>query len=376
MKKIERNLKITLNNEWNSGKVLIILGPRQVGKTTLIKDVCEENGDFLFFNGDDYEDKMLLTDTSENKLRLLIGNHKTVFVDEAQKIKDIGTTLKIIHDRIPDVRVIVSGSSALDIANSVNEPLTGRKWEHQLFPISWNELIKYQGYKEVRKNLNHHLVFGMYPEVLMNPFKAEDILKELANSYLYKDILQFDAIRKPEVIDKLLLALALQVGAEINYNELSNSLRIDRVTVENYISLLEKAFIVFRLHPFAKNVRNEISTNRKVYFYDNGIRNAILRNYLPLENRQDVGALWENFLIAEKIKIRSYQKWNGRNYFWRTYAQQEIDYIEESNGNLSAYEFKWNPKAKAKFPSTFISNYNPIEKLIVTPDNMDEFLKE
>lgn len=375
MKKIERNLKIVFQKEWNSGKVLIVLGPRQVGKTTLIRDLCEENGDYLFFNGDDFEDKNLLTNASESRLKLLIGESKTVFIDEAQKIKEIGTTIKIIHDRMPKVRVIVSGSSALEIANSVNEPLTGRKWEHQLFPISWHELIKFQGYKEVRKNLNHHLIYGMYPEVLMNPLKAENVLKELANSYLYKDLLQFETIRKPEILDKLLLALALQVGAEINYNELSNTLRIDRLTVESYISLLEKAFIVFRLHPYAKNVRTEISTNRKIYFYDNGIRNAILRNYLPIETRQDIGALWENFLIAEKIKIRSYQNWNGRNYFWRTYAQQEIDYIEESNGQLSAYEFKWNPKAKAKFPTTFTHNYNPVEKLVVTPENMDEFLK-
>lgn len=374
MKKIERILQNTLNKEWNGGKIIMVLGPRQVGKTTLIKEICDSKGDYLFINGDDIEDKQLLLNAGETKLKQIIGQHKTIFIDEAQRINDIGITLKIIHDRMPSVQVVISGSSALELSNSVNEPLTGRKWEHLLFPISWQEMINHFGYIETHKNLSHQLIFGLYPEIVMNPLEAEKRLKELANSYLYKDLLQYQKIRKPEVLDKLLIALALQIGSEVNYNELANTLRIDRATIEQYISLLEKAFIVFRLQPLSKNVRTEISTNRKIYFYDNGIRNAIIRNFTSLELRNDVGALWENFLVAEKMKARHYSGWNGRAYYWRTYAQQEIDYVEESNGNYSSYEFKWSAKQQAKFPITFLNAYKPIEKQVVTPENMGDFL--
>jgi hypothetical protein len=374
MKKIERILQNTLNKEWNGGKIILVLGPRQVGKTTLIKEICDSKGDYLFINGDDIEDKQLLLNAGETKLKQIIGQHKTIFIDEAQRINDICITLKIIHDRMPSIQVVISGSSALELSNSVNEALTGRKWEHLLFPISWQEMINYFGYIETHKNLSHHLIFGLYPEIVMNPLEAEKRLKELANSYLYKDLLQYQKIRKPEVLDKLLIALALQIGSEVNYNELANTLRIDRATIEQYISLLEKAFIVFRLQPLSKNVRTEISTNRKIYFYDNGIRNAIIRNFTSLELRNDVGALWENFLVAEKMKARHYSGWNGRAYYWRTYAQQEIDYVEESNGNYSSYEFKWSAKQQAKFPITFLNAYKPIEKQVVTPENMGDFL--
>lgn len=375
MKKIERILQNTLNKEWNSGKIIIVLGPRQVGKTTIIKEICDSKGDYLFINGDDIEDKQLLLNAGETKLKQIIGQHKTIFIDEAQRINDIGITLKIIHDRMPSVQVVISGSSALELSNSVNEPLTGRKWEHLLFPISWKEMMNHFGYIETHKSLPHHLIFGLYPEIVMNPLEAEQRLKELANSYLYKDLLQYQKIRKPEVLDKLLIALALQIGSEVNYNELANTLRIDRATIEQYISLLEKAFIIFRLQPFSKNIRTEISTNRKIYFYDNGIRNAIIRNFTTIDLRNDVGALWENFLVAEKMKARHYSGWNGRAYYWRTYAQQEIDYVEESNGNYSIYEFKWSVKQKAKFPVTFLNAYKPIEKQVVTPENIDDFLK-
>lgn len=375
MKKIERILSEVIKKEWDNGKVIILLGPRQVGKTTLLLSLCEEEGDFLFLNGDDKEDKALLEHAGEARLKNLVGNNKTVFIDEAQRIPDIGLLLKIIHDRMPEIRVLVSGSSALEISNSVNEPLTGRKWEHLLFPISWQELVQHIGYKGARKNLSHYLIYGMYPEVLNHAGNAEKILKELTNSYLYKDILQYQQIRKPEIIDKLLLALALQIGSEVNYNELAKTLRIDRATVEQYISLLEKAFVVFRLLPLSRNSRNEISTNRKIYFYDVGVRNAIIGNFKFPEGRNDMGALWENFLIVEKMKVRSYAQWHGRSYYWRTYAQQEIDFIEEVDGTFMAYEFKWNPNAKGNIPKSFIEKYSPSATLIVTPDTMDEFLE-
>jgi predicted AAA+ superfamily ATPase len=375
MLNVKRDLVTTIGKKWNSGKVMILIGPRQVGKTTLLKSLCEAEGSYLFINGDNADDRLQLENAGENKLRSIIGAHKTVFIDEAQRIHDIGIILKIIHDQIPGVRLLVSGSSALEIGNTVNEPLTGRKWEYNMFPFSWNELKNHFGYLKNQHNIPQYLIYGMYPEVITHPNDAEAILNQIAGSYLYKDILQFQGIRKPEVLDKLLLALALQLGSEVNYNELSRTVGVDRGTVEQYISLLEKAFVVFRVNPLARNVRNEINTTRKIYFYDTGIRNAIIGNFKPLELRQDVGALWENFMIAERMKTHAYESWYGRTYFWRTYQQQEIDWIEEIDGAFSAFEFKWNPKkSKAKFSTTFLSNYPINTTMVVTPDNADEFM--
>ena len=372
---LERDLKINLLDKWNSGKVLIVTGPRQVGKTTLIRSLCEKEGNFLFINGDDGQDRMLLENAGEVTLRSIIGKFTTVFVDEAQRIPNIGITLKIIHDQIKTVRLIVSGSSALDISNNMNESLTGRKWEYQLFPFSWNELKNHFGYFTAIKNLPNYLIYGSYPEVITHPNDAENIVKQIAGSYLYKDLLQYQGIRKPEVLDKLLLALALQIGSEVNYNELSRTVGIDRATVEQYISLLEKAFIIFRIKPLSRNSRNEMNTSRKIYFYDNGIRNAIIGNFNLLDFRQDVGALWENFIISERIKVMNYNNLHGRSYFWRTYQQQEIDWIEERDGAFSAFEFKWNDKKKnVKFPKTFLDLYEVKETLVVTPNNIDDFL--
>jgi uncharacterized protein len=372
---IQRDIITIWRDKLDSGKVLILIGPRQVGKTTLIKSICEAEGDYLFINGDNTDDRLLLENAGESKLRNIIGKHKTVFFDEAQRIPDIGLLLKIIHDQIPSVRLLVSGSSALDISNSINEPLTGRKWEYTLFPLSWNELKNHFGFMHLQQNLSRYLIYGTYPEVITHPNDAQQTLQQIAGSYLYKDILQFQGIRKPEVLDKLLLALALQIGSEVNYNELSRTVGIDRATVEQYIALLEKALVIFRVLPLARNLRNEINTSRKIYFYDNGIRNAIIGNFKAIELRQDAGALWENFMVSERTKIQQYSRWHGRNYFWRTYQQQEIDWIEEVDGSFSAFEFKWSNKKKSKkLPTTFLNNYSVDKTMIVTPDNADEFL--
>ena len=370
---IKRALFQKLNEKFNKGKAIVLLGPRQVGKTTLI-NTCLEGQDFLFLNGDDPEIRNLLENTGISKLRLIIGKNTLIFIDEAQRIKDIGLIAKMIIDQFKEVQLIVSGSSALEINQSTQEPLTGRKFEYQLFPISWEEFENHVGYLEANTQLEERLIYGMYPDVLNNRSEAGEILKQLTTSYLYKDVLSITGIKKPELLDKLLKALALQIGSEVSYNELANLLQIDKTTVSKYIDLLEKAYIVFRLNSYSSNQRNEIKNNRKIYFYDNGIRNIIINNLNPLELRTDKGALWENFLISERIKLQQYNQLYTNNYFWRTVQKQEIDFVEETNGQVTAYEFKWNSKGKAKIPAVFLNQYNAIGK-IIDKENFREFVR-
>ena len=371
---INRLLASSIIEKWDSNKIIVVTGPRQVGKTTLIKNICERYGDYLFINGDDASARAEFNEPSEKYLKQAIGNHKILFIDEAQRIENIGLILKIIHDQLSGVKVIASGSSALDIADKTNEPLTGRKWHYNLFPISWQELVDYSGYFEAKLTLDQYLIFGTYPEIVNNMESAIMILQELTNSYLYKDLLQFKGIRKPEILDKLLLALALQLGSEVNFSELSRTIGVDRLTIEQYISLLEKTFVIFRVSPLSRNVRTEINKGRKIYFYDNGVLNAIKGNFKPLKNRKDKGALWENFLISERIKYLHYHRKFHRFYFWRTYQQQEIDWIEEFNGEFYAYEFKYKQKSGQKISKTFTDNYQPSATKIISKDNMNEFL--
>ena len=369
---IKRELFQKLNEKFNKGKAIVLLGPRQVGKTTLI-NTCLEGKDFLFLNGDDPEIRNLLENTGVSKLRSIIGKNSLIFIDEAQRIKDIGLIAKMIIDQFKEVQLLISGSSALEINQSTQEPLTGRKFEYQLFPISWEEFENHVGYLEANTQLEERLIYGMYPDVLNNRSDAGEILKQLTTSYLYKDVLSITGIKKPELLDKLLKALALQIGSEVSYNELANLLQIDKNTVSKYIDLLEKAYIIFRLNSYSRNQRNEIKNNRKIYFYDNGIRNMIINNLNPLELRTDKGALWENFLISERIKLQQYNELYTNNYFWRTVQKQEIDFVEETNGQVTAYEFKWNSKGKAKIPASFINLYNAIGK-IIDKENFREFV--
>lgn len=370
----DRKLEKTILEAWDDDKVIICIGARQVGKSTLITKVCREKGEFLFINGDDPEVHILLADAGEKRLLQLIGKHKIVFIDEAQRIKNIGLISKIIFDRIKNVKLILSGSSALEMANQLNEPLTGRKWEFHLWPISWKELEGKYGFLDASLQLEKRLIYGMYPEVILKSDQEQDILKQLASSYLYKDILNLQNIRKPEVLQNLLHALALQVGSEVNYNELAQLLRIDRKTVEEYIGLLEKTFIIFRLPALSRNERNEINNGKKIYFYDNGMRNAVLGDFRPLPLRQDYGSLWENFIISELRKKVDYDQITNRDYFWRTYQQQEIDYIIEKNGQFYAYEIKWNPMRKVKFPVTFTKAYPDTETHIINRNNFMDYL--
>ncbi len=369
---INRTLTQRIASKVGRGKAIVVIGPRQVGKTTLIRDFLRDSK-FQFFDGDDPTVRAVLDTPNTARIRDLIGNKRIVFIDEAQRINNIGLTLKIIVDQFPEVQLWVSGSSSFSLFNELNEPLTGRKWEYEMFPVSWEEYQQHVGYLEAERQLASRLIFGMYPDVINHPGEEAEVLRNLVGSYLYKDVLALAGIRKPEVLDKLVQALALQVGSEINYNELSGLVGIDRITVENYISVLEKAFVVFRLPSFSRNVRNEIKKGKKVYFYDTGIRNAVIGDFNDLALRNDVGALWENFLIAERHKQNRYKQTGARSYFWRTTQQQEIDYIESAGVKLSAYEFKWNPKRKVQVPRTFSNNYDATEHT-VNRDNFREFV--
>ncbi len=369
---IRRTITERIKSKLNRGKAIIIVGPRQVGKTTLIRELIKDE-DFLFFDGDDPSTRTLLDTPNTKQIKSLLKQKKVLFIDEAQRINNIGLTVKIIIDQIKDVQVWVSGSSSFYIFDEFNESLTGRKWEYQLYPISWEEFENHEGYLSAERQLEDRLVYGMYPEVINHPGEEAEILKELTSSYLYKDILAYGGIKKPEVLDKLVKALALQVGSEVNYNELSQIVGIDRNTVEKYITILEKGYVIFKLSSYSRNVRIEIKKGKKIYFYDNGIRNAIIGNMNKMALRTDVGALWENFLVAERLKQIEYKKSFANSYFWRTTQQQEIDYIEEKNQKLYAYEFKWNPNKKAKISKTFVNNYDT-DTLVINRENFRDFV--
>jgi hypothetical protein len=346
-----------------------------VGKTTLVKSISKESGHrTLWINGDEADSNDLLSHTTSTRLKTLIGNNTLFVIDEAQRITNIGLTIKLIVDNLPDVQVIVTGSSALEISGHVNEPLTGRKYEYQLFPLSFGELAEYSSEIEESRLLEHRIIFGYYPEIVNNPGNEQKLIQLISNSYLYKDLLSLEQIRKPVLLEKLLQALALQIGNEVSYNEIGQLIGADKSTVEKYIDLLEKTFVVFTLHGLNRNIRNELKKARKIYFWDNGIHNALIKNFSPLSLRQDKGALWENFLLTERIKRNHYSDTFVNKYFWRTHSQQEIDYIEESQGILNAFEFKWNTKDKLKIPKTFTEAYPNSTTQIINRANFSAFI--
>lgn len=373
---IKRDIHETVKNRFFQHKAIIITGPRQVGKTTLLKSLLKEypSDKVLVLNCDEPDVIHHLENVSSTQLRNLIGKHEILMIDEAQKVKDIGLTLKLIVDNIEGIQIIATGSSAFELRNKLNEPLTGRKFEYRLYPISTNELIHHTSQTEEKRLLENRMIFGFYPDVINNPSDKTIILKELTNSYLFKDILSYRDIRNPEILHKLLMLLALQLGSEVSYNELSKSLGIDKETVERYIDLLEKVFVIFKLNSFSRNIRNELKKSKKFYFYDNGVRNALINNFQPLQMRLDTGALWENYLISERRKFIDYQNIYSNTYFWRTHAQQEIDYIEERNGMIHAFEFKWKENKKIKVPASFAANYPEHHFQVITPANYIEFL--
>lgn len=373
---ITRQIESELRTRLYKGKLLVIVGPRQVGKTTLMKQILNfPNDAVLWLNCDNPDDRLGLQDTTVSSLRSLIGDYKLVVIDEAQRVSNIGLTLKILADEFPEVQVLASGSSALELANSIKEPLTGRKREFQLYPISTQELCEHTSPREELRLLEKRLVFGFYPEVINHPSDAREALQEISSSYLYKDILSLQEVRKPAILQKLLLALALQVGSEVTFNDLGNTVGIDKETAEKYLDLLEKAFVIFRLNSFSRNMRREIKKSKKIYFWDNGVRNAIINNFNSLELRTDKGALWENFLISERMKYLSYHRIATNVYFWRTTTGKEIDWLEEREGKLFAFEAKWNPERKAKLPLGFEEAYPNTEFQIVHRENYIDFLR-
>lgn len=371
---IERILAKLVRNKLHTGKALVLLGARQVGKTTLLKMLFGTSDEVLWLNGDEMDVQALFAAVSATRLRAIFGNKKIIVIDEAQRIQDVGLRMKLITDQIPEVQLVATGSSSFELANKLNEPLTGRKWEYKMYPLSFGEMVAHHGLLEEKRLLPHRMVYGYYPEVVNNAGNEKEILKQLSNSYLYKDVLLLEQIKKPEGLVKLLQGLAYQVGSQVSYNELSQLTGLDAKTVEKYIEVLEQTYIVFRLGSFSRNLRSELKKSRKIYFYDNGIRNALIANFNQVEHRTDLGALWENFMVSERMKHLQYaQKWVN-SWYWRTKEQKEIDYLEEQDGVLTACEFKWNPEAKHKIPKLFLGTYPGSDFKIIHRDNLEDFL--
>lgn len=371
---IDRIIEKAILDKLFKGKAILIFGARQVGKTTLINKIAGEiNEQTLVLNGDEPDVRELLSNATSRRLKAYFGNNKLVIIDEAQGIKDIGITLKLITDQLKDVQIMATGSSAFELADKTAESLTGRKYEFKLYPLSFGELVAQYGLLEEKRVLEHRMIFGYYPEIVNNETLAKEHLKLIAGSYLYKDILMLGKIKKTFLLEKILRALALQVGNEVSFNEIGNMVQAKGETVEKYIDLLEKAYIIFRLPAFSRNVRNEIKKGKKIYFCDNGIRNAIIGSFNPIEKRTDTGALWENFVVSERMKFLRHSGIDTTMYFWRTTQQQEIDLIEEAESMLSAYEIKWQ-KRKVRFSRTFLNAYPDCKMHIMMKDNVEDFL--
>ncbi len=371
---IERIITSKIKDKLFKGKVILIMGARQVGKTSILKTLFFNNPEVLWLNADEKDVRDLFNSLSAKRFEAYLGSKTILVIDEAQHIEEIGIKIKLLHDALPHVQIIATGSSSFELANKVNEPLTGRKWEFKLYPMSFAEMTRHSGLLDEQRLLAHRLVFGYYPDVVMHQGNEIEVLKQLADSYLYKDILMWDQIQKPDKLIKLLQALALQVGSQVSYNELGQTCGLDSKTVDKYIQLLEQTYVIFRLPSFNRNIRNELKQSKKIYFFDNGIRNAIINNFKHLEMRNDIGLLWENYIISERIKHISYNKIYNNQWFWRTKDQKEIDWIEERGGHLHAYEFKWNSKQKIKLPKTFLNAYPESSFEVIHPDNMTDFI--
>lgn len=371
---IPRILENRIRESLHWKTAIVVLGPRQVGKTTLMRQLFDPTDPSVkWFNGEMSAHRAYFADPSDQTLKVAIGDAKTVVLDEAQLIPSIGLVVKVLVDYNPNVQFVVTGSSALELASGINESMTGRKYQFELLPISFEEMTRHAGFLSESQLIPHRLRYGYYPRVVTQAGREEENVRELCNGSLYKDLLAYQEIRKPALLENLVKALALQVGSEVSYNELSQHLSLDKEAVERYIDLLEKSYVLFRLPALSRNMRNEIKRGRKIYFHDVGIRNALISNFNPMDIRTDTGCLWENFCIVERMKTLAYHRKSVNRYFWRTHTQLEIDYVEEYDGKLHGYEFKWNPKAKAKIPKAFLEAYPGSEVKVITPKNFHEF---
>ncbi len=358
-------------------KVLVLLGARRVGKTQLIKKYLETSKENLLqLNGEDINDARLLEERSVLNYSKLLKNTTLLVIDEAQNIPNIGLILKLIVDTIDGIKVIATGSSMFDLANKLGEPLVGRKNTLYLFPLAQIEFSEFENYKQTTEKLEERLIFGGYPELTQYDSWNEKTvyLKEIINSYLLKDILIFDGIKNADKIYDLLRLIAFQVGSEVSMQDLGNQLNLSKNTVSSYLDLLSKVFILFKIEGFSKNLRKEITKSSRWYFYDNGIRNTIINNFNEIKNRTDVGVLWDNYLASERIKKQHYQKIYKQNYFWRTYDQQELDWLETQAETIAGYEFKWNEKRKAKIPTAFAKAYPEATFDVINKQNYLDFI--
>jgi predicted AAA+ superfamily ATPase len=378
MKFINRGIENSFNKKVLPNKVLILLGARRVGKTAYLRDylLTIPKESYLQLNGEDNDDANLLKERSVSNYNRLLSNVKLLVIDEAQNIPNIGMILKLIVDSIDGIKIIATGSSVFDLSNKLGEPLVGRKNTIYLFPFAQMEFAKQENYRETSSKLEERLLFGSYPELEQYPDWNDKInyLKEIINSYLLKDILVFQGIKQSNKILDLLKLIGFQVGQEVSLQELARQLGISKNTVESYLDLLSKVFVIYKVPGFSRNLRKEVTKSNRWYFYDNGIRNGIISNFTKLENRTDVGALWENYLASERVKHQNYKEKTVSNYFWRTYDQQEIDWLEEENGILRGFEFKWNENRKAKVPGAFAKAYPDTSFEVINKQNYLDFI--
>lgn len=373
---INRDLTEVFADLRKKGKAIVLTGPRQVGKTTLLKTLFGNQKNVLWLDGDDATIRERLKNAGTAYLKTLVAANQIVVIDEAQRIEDVGLIGKQLVDQMPDVELFITGSSALELSGKTKEPMTGRKWSLQLYPLSFREMVRHHGLIDETSHLKQRLVYGYYPEIVVQSGRAERRLKELSDSYLYKDIYAIEKIQKPEKFERLLKLLAFQIGKQVSNHELAINTGLDVSTVDRYIDLLEKAFVVFRVPSFQRNKRNELKKSRKIYFVDNGIRNAIIEQWSPMDMRTDAGMLWENWMMSERRKLINNEQATVSTYFWRTTAQQEVDLIEESAKGLNAAEFKWNEKARGGVSSAFTSAYPDATTNLITPKNFETFLME
>ncbi len=370
---INRTQQKEIDSYLFKGKAILLFGARQVGKTSLIKNTIR-NYPHLWLNGDEPDTNILLENITTDRLKALVGDKKILVIDEAQMVHNIGLLIKRMVDNFPEIQVIASGSSAFELADKTKESMVGRKEEIHLFPFSYQEMVHHTNFVEETRLVPHRLIYGYYPEVVNNPGKEEKILNDLVDGFLYKDILNLEGIKKSSTLQRLVQMLAHRIGSEIKYSSLANDLGINRLTVEKYIDILEKNFIVFSLNAFSKNQDNELKKGRKVYFWDNGLRNRIIKNFTPIELREDVGALWENFIISERKKKLSQENQYKDTFFWRNTQQAEIDYLEIKNNVIEAFEIKYSPNINVKFTKSFTEKYHPKSTKVIHKENFWDFL--